>query len=254
MTGVPPTPVPAPHGPWAAISTPPVGKWAFWRFNWIAHHKVIRSIERARRHAHGELLDVGCGDMRAEHWFRGHVARYWGVDLTESRFLIGRRPAAFARAEQLPFRPGSFDTVLGMSMLTYLPEPIRMIEEAHRVMRPGGTLILEFTQVAALHDEPHDYFRFTRYGATYLLDRAGFEVIELIPIGGLWTSVGMSIIASINRANRGPIRVLTELPSRFLYVVVQLGCELMERLFSNPRESVSHLAVARRRETGTAAR
>ena len=117
----------------------PPGKWSFWRFNWIAHHKIIRALERARAHAHGELLVVGCGDMRAERWFRGHVARYRGVDLSGSRFLQGLAPTAFAGAEQLPFRAAAFDTVLGLSMLTYLPEPRRMIDEAHRVLRPGGT-------------------------------------------------------------------------------------------------------------------
>ena len=242
-----PTPAAAPTGPWAAISTRPVGKWAFWRFNWIAHHKIIAALERARVHAHGVMLDVGCGDMRAERWFRGHIAKYEGVDLTASRFLLGRKITAFARAEELPFRDASFDTVLGLSMLTYLREPQRMVDEAHRVLRPGGTLILEFTQMAALHDEPYDFFRFTRYGATSLLERAGFEVIELIPIGGLWTLVGMSAIAAINRVNRGPWRILTELPSRFLYVVLQLGFDLLDRWFANPRETVAHLAVARRR-------
>ena len=122
-----------------------------------------------------------------------------------------------------------------------------MIEEAHRVLRPGGTLILEFTQMVPLHDEPWDFFRFTRYGAEHLLRRGGFEPVEYIPIGGLWARVGLSTIAGLNRMNRGPLRVLTELPVRILYVVVQAGCELLDRLFFDPREVLSHLVVARRR-------
>jgi SAM-dependent methyltransferase len=228
------------------MRTPP-GKWSFWRFNWIAHHKMIRALERARAHAHGDLLDVGCGDMRAEKWFHGHVTCYRGVDLAASEFLQGMRPTAFARAEQLPFRAGSFDTVLGLSMLTYLPEPRLMLDESRRVLRSGGTLILEFTQLAPLHDEPNDYLRFTRYGAQWLLEGAGFEVIETIPIGGLWTLIGMSAIAGLNRVNRGPWRVLTEIPARLIISAVQLVCEGLDRLFANPQQTVSHLAVARRR-------
>jgi len=136
--------------------------------------------------------------------------------------------------------------VLGLSMLTYLSEPGRMLAEAHRVLRPGGTLILEFTQTAPLHDAPHDYFRFTRYGAEWLLRQAGFEPLEYVPIGGLWARVGLSTIAALNRWNRGPTRVLTEVPVRLLYVVLQAWFELLDRVFFDPHEVLAHLVVAKR--------
>jgi SAM-dependent methyltransferase len=131
-------------------------------------------------------------------------------------------------------------------MLTYLPEPQRMLDEAARLLRPGGMLILEFTQMVPLHDEPHDYFRFTRYGAEWLLRRAGFEPVAFVPIGGLWARVGLTTIAALNRWNRGPTRVLTEIPVRLLYVLFQVGFELLDRLFFDPREVLAHLVVAKR--------
>jgi hypothetical protein len=122
-----------------------------------------------------------------------------------------------------------------------------MLAEAHRVLKPGGMLILEFTQMVPLHDEPHDYFRFTRYGAEYLLHQAGFEMVEAVPVGGLWARVGLTMIAGLNRLNRGPTRILTELPVRLLYVILQTGFELLDRLFFDPREVLAHVVVARRR-------
>jgi SAM-dependent methyltransferase len=233
-------------GAWQRLSGRPAGRWSFWRFNWLANHKVIAAIERTLPYAHGTLLDIGCGSMRARAWFRERITGYLGVDLAVSPYLQDARLTAFARGEALPFRAGTVDTVLGVSMLTCLPEPLRLIEEAHRVLRPGGTLIMEFTQMAPLHDEPHDYFRFTRFGARSLLERGGFEPVEYIPIGGLWARVGLSSIAALNRINRGPTRVLTELPVRALYVVIQLTCEALDRLFFDPREVLAHLVVAKR--------
>lgn len=233
-------------GAWSRLTGGATGKWSFWKFNWLANHKIIRALERARVHARGELLDMGCGSKPFASLFAGRVTRYWGSDLSHSQYLGEARLDAFARAEAQPFRAASFDTVLGLSMLTYLSEPARMIEEAHRVLRPGGVLILEFTQMVPLHDEPWDFFRFTRYGAEHLLKQAGFEPLEYIPIGGLWSRVGLSTIARLNRINRGPTRILTELPVRLLYIVVQLGCELLDRLCFDPREVLSHLVVARR--------
>jgi hypothetical protein len=55
------------------------------------------------------------------------------------------------------------------------------------------------------------------------------------------------MIEALNRQNRGPTRVLTELPVRVLYVVLQLLFAGLDRLLFDPREVVAHLAVARRR-------
>ncbi len=243
MSGPPPVRDP---GPWRRITSGATGRFTPWKFNWLANHKIIAALERVRVHAHGDLLDVGCGSKPFADVFTGRVRRYWGSDLAASRYLGRARPDAFATAEAQPFRTGSFDTVLGLSMLTYLPDPLRMIAEASRLLKPGGVLILEFTQMVPLHDEPHDYFRFTRFGAELLLRRAGLEPVEFVPVGGLWARVGLSTIAALQRLNRGPTRVLTELPVRLLYVMLQVGFELIDRLLFDPREVLAHIVVARK--------
>jgi SAM-dependent methyltransferase len=242
------------------------GKWSVWKFNWLANHKLIRALESAREHATGALLDVGCGTKAFAPVLMGGASRgadgpgtppvptaltrYLGIDLPDSRFVDrgprDRGPDVHGRGEALPFRDASFDTVLGLSMLTYFPEPAALLAEAHRVLKPGGVLILEFTQMAPLHDEPHDYFRFTRYGATWLLQSTGFEPVRLIAVGGLWARVGLSTIAALNRINRGPTRILTEVPVRLLYIGLQILFELMDRAFFSPREVLAHLVVAKR--------
>jgi SAM-dependent methyltransferase len=231
---------------WQRLRSGPGGRYAVWKYNWLANHKIMAALERVRGHARGELLDVGCGSKPFAAIFDGRVSRYWGTDLASSRYLGASRPDAFADATAQPFRGGTFDTVLGLSMLTYLAQPQRMLEEARRVLKPGGMLILEFTQMVPLHDEPHDYFRFTRFGAEWLLRQSGFEAVEYVPIGGLWARVGLTTIAGLNRLNRGPTRVLTEIPVRLLYIVLQSWFELLDRVFFDPREVLAHLVVAKR--------
>lgn len=235
-------------GAWRAVTRGTPGRWSVWRYNWLIHHQLIAALRRARPHARGVLLDVGCGDKPFARWFEGQVTRYLGTDLSSSRYLGGGRPEVFARGERLPFRDGSMDTVLGLSMLDHFPEPGPLLDEAHRVLRPDGVLILEFPQMVPLHDEPHDFLRYTRCGAEWHLGRAGFEPIEIIPFGGLPVRVGLSMLAGLNRLNRGPTRVLTEIPVRLLYVVLQLLFAGLDRVFFDPREVVAHLAIARRRE------
>ena len=233
---------------WRKMANATPVSWSFWRYNWLANHKVLSAAKRTRPYAHGVLLDIGCGSMRAREWYEGRITGYLGIDLAVSPYLEDAKLSAVARGEQIPFRDGSVDTVLGISMLTCLAEPERLIEESHRVLRPGGTLILEFTQMAPLHDEPHDYFRFTWFGAKSLLERGGFEIVDSQPIGGLMARVGLSAIAGIQRFNRGWTRIFTEIPARLLYIVLQLWFELLDRVFFDRREVLAHLIVARRVE------
>ena len=123
-----------------------------------------------------------------------------------------------------------------------------MLEEAHRVLRPGGILILEFTQMAPSTTTPHDYFRFTRYGAAWLLDRAGFEPVEMRSrSAACGRASGCRTIAALNRVNRGPdprdhrdpgaVALRGRFRSRSS---CSTGCS------SIPREVLAHLVVARR--------
>jgi SAM-dependent methyltransferase len=230
---------------WRSLTRGVPGRWSVWRYHWLIHHQVIAALDRARAHAHGVLLDVGCGSRPFEPRFRGHVTRYLGTDLASSIYYDGVRPDVFSRAEALPVRDATVDTVLGLSMMDHIAEPARVLAEARRVLRPGGTLILEFPQLVPHHDDP-DYFRYTRTGVRWLLERSGFEPIEIIPVGSLMARVGLDVTEVLNRINRGPTRVVTELPVRALYVVLQLLFAGLDRLWFDPRQVVGHLAVARR--------
>ena len=57
--------------------------------------------------------------------------------------------------------------------------------EIARVMAPGGRLILSVPHLSAIHEAPHDYFRFTPYGLRALCADVGLEIVELGRTGGL---------------------------------------------------------------------
>jgi SAM-dependent methyltransferase len=80
-------------------------------------------------------------------------------------------------AQALGIRDASFDVVLCTEVLEHLPEPQRAIDEIYRVLVPGGELLLTTRFLFPIHDAPHDYFRFTKYGLRHLLRR--FEIAEL---------------------------------------------------------------------------
>ena len=80
-------------------------------------------------------------------------------------------------AQALGIRDESFEVVVCTEVLEHLPEPQRAIDEMFRVLVPGGQLLLTTRFLFPIHDAPHDYFRFTKYGLRHLLRR--FEIVEL---------------------------------------------------------------------------
>ena len=80
-------------------------------------------------------------------------------------------------AQALGIGDGRFDVVLCTEVLEHLPEPQKAIDEMFRVLKPGGELLLTTRFLFPIHDAPHDYFRYTKYGLRYLLRR--FDVVEL---------------------------------------------------------------------------
>jgi len=89
----------------------------------------------------------------------------------------GRGVQVIGDAQALGVGSAAVDAVLCTEVLEHLPEPQRAIDEIFRVLRPGGALILTTRFLFPIHDAPHDYFRYTKYGLRHLLRR--FEIVEL---------------------------------------------------------------------------
>jgi SAM-dependent methyltransferase len=94
------------------------------------------------------LLDVGCGtgDLLGRLGTRLECA---GCDPSDEMLERARRHhpgAAFTRAtaEELPYADGSFDVVLCIEVIRYLPAPETALREIARVLAPGGLALVTF--------------------------------------------------------------------------------------------------------------
>lgn len=152
-------------------------------------------LEQAHRFR-GSVLDLGCGKKPYRGMLGRHTKAWIGADLP---LTCSGPPAAdvYADGNWLPFRSEMFDVVLCTEVLEHTREPKQIFAEAARVLRPRGLLILTAPQTGHLHEQPHDYFRYTRYGLAYLAQVNGFSVMEIKAFGGALALVGQTIACHI---------------------------------------------------------
>lgn len=134
----------------------------------------------------GTLLDIGCGAQPYRPWVSACGLKYQGVDWGSS---IHSAPTGDTILCDLsrppwPFPEGTFDALLCTEVLEHQPDPAPFLAECHRVSRSGAEMLLTAPLTWPEHEQPHDYYRYTRYGLHKLLEDAGFEVVEIWPRGG----------------------------------------------------------------------
>ena len=136
----------------------------------------------------GDVLDVGSGDGAAASYLAPHCHSLTCID-TNAR-MIEAAHERFARhanvrtqvadMHELPFRGGSFDSIVLFHTLTYAERPQVALEECARVLRPGGRVVVlaldvhDHHDITAVYGERHHGF--TARALRKLLTRAGLTV------------------------------------------------------------------------------
>jgi SAM-dependent methyltransferase len=150
---------------------------------------IETSLDRCRKYVHGKLLDVGCGRKPYKDTYFSGATSYIGVDhLTENS-----QPDIVASALDLPFDDKSFDTVVSTEVLEHVPDPSHALRQMHRVLKPGGYLILSTPMYWPRHEMPHDFFRYPYDGLLFLIKESGFELVRMFNRGHAYVFLGQVI-------------------------------------------------------------
>jgi uncharacterized protein YbaR (Trm112 family) len=147
----------------------------------------LKHVYRARtlmREARGTVVDVGCDSPRISRSIFPSTTQYIGLEPTyedRSEFRI------IGMAEFLPFRDGAVDNVAIMTTLDHVLDYHVAIDEAWRILRPGGTLFLAtliWTHDAELYHDHVHFHHFRDFEILGALRRFSIQELRRYPWKG----------------------------------------------------------------------
>jgi SAM-dependent methyltransferase len=135
-------------------------------------------------HCRGRLLDLGCGKVPFYGLYRQYVSETICVDWSNSLHGTNHLDAECDLTKDLPFAEASFDSILLSDVLEHIPTPERLWREMARILKPGGKVLLNVPFCYRMHEEPYDYYRYTKYALERFARETGFDTILIKEIGG----------------------------------------------------------------------
>jgi SAM-dependent methyltransferase len=172
---------------------------------WLHYRTLEAFIAKHLPQLPTPLLDLGCGSRPYKQLYP--IGRVVGADVFAGKDV----DVKLTLGDSLPFADGEFQAVFSTQVLEHIYDSDQFLNEAVRVTSRGGALLLTVPFVWELHEEPHDYFRFTQYWLEKKLKSVGYSSVQIEPQGGDIAMIGQAILLVMARRQRFLPRALLKL-------------------------------------------
>lgn len=216
-------------------------------FYYLHYSSLFGDIEYSiKKYGNGRIIDIGCGNKPYESLFKNIADEYIGCDIVQSNL---NKVDIICEADKIPLPENSFNTVLSTQTIEHIANHQGLVNESFRLLKAGGIAIISGPSYWPLHEEPFDYFRFTKYGLTHILENAGFEIVEIIPNGGMWSTSGIALIQSImnSKSRSFFLRLMRSLFYRLKLVwIINTFFKWLDKIDYNPINTMNYIVVAKK--------
>ena len=205
--------------------------------NWHVGRYLLPWLHLLGADVHGVVLDLACGESPFRGFFP-KASRYHRVDRApcDSDVVAGDMRA-------IPLPADSIDFVILSQALTDVPVLADVLDELARVLAPGGRVLVFESMAYPEHDMPYDYFRLMPAGLSHAAEGAGFEMQDLVYLGGLFTRFSGLWAAYVMGALKQFV-VLRPLAALGI-AVGNIVCYGLDLAISRPRLASDYVAILR---------
>jgi SAM-dependent methyltransferase len=144
---------------------------------YFSRRGLARNLSALAPRITGKVLDVGCGNKPYMSLYRAEA--YVGLEIDSPENRAKKSADHYYDGERFPFEPQSFDSVVSNQVFEHVKDPDLFLSEISRVLRADGLVLITAPFVWDEHEQPHDYTRYSSFGMKSILNRHGFEVLEL---------------------------------------------------------------------------
>jgi SAM-dependent methyltransferase len=102
------------------------------------------------------------------------------------------------RLDVLPMADGTYDLVLCSQVLEHIPDPVVVLREIRRVLKPGGQAWISAPLFYEEHEVPYDFYRYTQYAWRRMAAEAGFTVESLEWLEGYYGTISYQLMMASN--------------------------------------------------------
>jgi len=175
----------------------------------IRNYKCRELFRLLQTNCQGRVLDIGGWDFFLLAKKRGIAFKRWiTIENDPQKTLRETDDAKFSFVLgdgcRLPFKDGSFDTVLCVHVLEHVFHPHEMFREIVRVLRRDGRAVLLTPQTTPLHHIPNHFQNFTVYWLREAARSHDLQIVEYKALGGFWTTMASRMIYFFLQSARVP--------------------------------------------------
>jgi SAM-dependent methyltransferase len=171
------------------------------------------------------------------------ASAYYSID----KYVTRSELSSVGDLNNLPFKEKIFDVIVCLQVIEHTPTPEDVIKNLVFSLKNKGVLIISAPHISYLHGEPEDYYRYTKYGLVYMLEKRGLKVLEISAAGSIFGFLFTPISDFILSYTYG-IPVVFQLAFFFNSMCVKIISKIDLLLFKNSIMPLNYVVAAQKGE------